>query len=109
MEGVHAQTMDALDLAKMAYDAALMARDEAEGAQTNLTGLLQAITDFIEKKKVTPAEIQQVAQMALETRISLTPEEIRGKYMCTINNMEIIWKKNHGRCLYLQSFFRAGL
>ncbi|XP_033647467.1 laminin subunit beta-1-like [Asterias rubens] len=77
MEGVHAQTMDALDLAKMAYDAALMARDEAEGAQTNLTGLLQAITDFIEKKKVTPAEIQQVAQMALETRISLTPEEIR--------------------------------
>ena len=50
MEGVHAQTMDALDLAKMAYDAALMARDEAEGAQTNLTGLLQAITDFIEKK-----------------------------------------------------------
>ena len=78
MEGVHAQTMDALDLAKMAYDAALMARDEAEGAQTNLTGLLQAITDFIEKKKVTPAEIQQVAQMALETRISLTPEEIRG-------------------------------
>ncbi len=77
MRGVRAKTTEALDQAQMAYDAAAMARNEAEGAQTNLTGLLQAITDFIESKKVTPAEIQQVAQMALETQISLTPDEIR--------------------------------
>ena len=80
MEGVHAETMEALVLAKMAYDAAAMARNEAEGAQTNLTGLLQAINDFIENKRVTPAEIHRVATMALETQISLTPQEIQGEY-----------------------------
>ncbi|XP_022099297.1 laminin subunit beta-1-like [Acanthaster planci] len=77
MDGVRGQTMEALDLAKMAYDAAAMARDDAQGAQTNLTGLLQAINDFIDSKRVTPAEIQQVARMALETQISSTPEEIQ--------------------------------
>ena len=91
MGGVHGETAEALDLAKMAYDAAAMARDEAEGAQTNLTGLLQAINDFIDRKRVTPAEIQQVARMALDTQISLTPQEIQGEFLKLLSGKHTVW------------------
>ncbi|XP_006825989.1 laminin subunit beta-1-like [Saccoglossus kowalevskii] len=68
---------DAKDKAQMAYDAALQAKTEAEGAQTNLTDLLDAITDFLHSEGAKPSDIRRIAEKVLAMKISLTPDEIR--------------------------------
>ena len=79
MQGVRDDTGAALDAAQMAYDAALQAKLEAEGAQTNLTDLIKAITDFLSGEGARPSEIERVVELTKAIEISLSEEEIQGR------------------------------
>lgn len=58
---------------------------DAEGAKTNLTDLIEDIMDFLLTNRAHPDSIRDIAEMALGTQMSRTPEEIKG-----------IWSENDG-------------
>lgn len=51
---------------------------DAEGAKTNLTDLIEDIMDFLLTNRAHPDSIRDIAEMALGTQMSRTPEEIKG-------------------------------
>lgn len=81
MAGVREDTKEALDAAQMAYDDALEAKLEAEGAQTNLTDLINAIQDFLLTETARPADIKAVVDATKAIEISLSEEEIQGRLL----------------------------
>ncbi|XP_072165773.1 laminin subunit beta-1-like [Diadema setosum] len=70
------QTGAALDDAQRAYDAALMAKQEAEGGQTDLKDLINNITYFLGRARAEPDSVRLLVNQTLNTKISLSPEEI---------------------------------
>ncbi|XP_030828530.1 laminin subunit beta-1 [Strongylocentrotus purpuratus] len=70
------RTGEAQDLAQQAYDQALLAKQEAEQGQINIKDLINNITDFLGRSKSEPDDIRLLVNETLNTKISLSPEEI---------------------------------
>lgn len=73
------RTGEAQDLAQQAYDQALLAKQEAEQGQINIKDLINNITDFLGRSKSEPDDIRLLVNETLNTKISLSPEEIEGE------------------------------
>ena len=72
-------TGEALDLAESAYEEALLAKQEAEGGETNIKDLINNITKFLEDARVEPSHVRLLVNETLSIKISLSPEEIEGE------------------------------
>ncbi|XP_071818191.1 laminin subunit beta-1-like isoform X1 [Apostichopus japonicus] len=77
VKDLQVNTEEALAIAQEAYDASLQAKMDAEGAKTNLTDLIEDIMDFLLTNRAHPDSIRDIAEMALGTQMSRTPEEIK--------------------------------
>jgi len=77
IESAQIDTNDAKVDAQMAYDRALEAKNQSEGARAELESLLNQITDFMAQEGARPAEIRMLAEEVLAMSISLTTEEIQ--------------------------------
>ena len=73
------RTGEALSLAQAAYDAALLAKEEAEGGETNIKDLINNITAFLGRSKAEPDDVRLLVNETLQIKISLSPEEIEGQ------------------------------
>nr|CAD7395642.1 unnamed protein product [Timema poppensis] len=69
-------TLTAHDVAKEAYDSAVLVRNRSENTIEESRDVTKRIQDFMETPKATPANIRDLAEEVMQKNIDLKPEEI---------------------------------